>query len=77
MGSMVCGAVPLPIGIILFIAIFVVGHLLNLSINVLGAYVHTNRLQFVEFFGKFYDGGGKKFQPFTENTKYYSVKEDI
>ena len=77
MGSMVCGAVPLPIGIILFIAIFVVGHILNLSINVLGAYVHTNRLQFVEFFGKFYDGGGKKFEPFTENTKYYSVKEDV
>ena len=77
MGSMVCGAVPLPIGIILFLAIFVVGHVLNLSINVLGAYVHTNRLQFVEFFGKFYDGGGKKFQPFTENTKYYSVKEDV
>ena len=77
MGSMVCSALPLPIGIILFIAIFVVGHLLNLSINVLGAYVHTNRLQFVEFFGKFYDGGGKKFEPFTENTKYYSVKEDI
>ncbi len=77
MGAMVSSALPLPIGIIIFAVIFVVGHILNLSINVLGAYVHTNRLQFVEFFGKFYDGGGKKFEPFTENTKYYSVKEDI
>ena len=33
--------------------------------------------QFVEFFGKFYEGGGKKFSPFKENTKYYKVKEEI
>lgn len=77
MGSMVAGAVPLPIGIVLFAAIFCVGHVLNLAINLLGAYVHTNRLQFVEFFGKFYDGGGKPFNPFTENTKYYTIKEEI
>ena len=46
-----------------------------MAINALGAYVHTNRLQYVEFFGKFYDGGGRKFRPFTENTKYYKVQE--
>ncbi|MGN0478481.1 MAG: V-type ATP synthase subunit I, partial [Hominenteromicrobium sp.] len=50
-----------PLGVIIFIFAFVVGHTLNLGINVLGAYVHTNRLQFVEFFGKFYEGGGRKF----------------
>ena len=66
-----------PVGAIFFIIIFVFGNALNLAINVLGAYVHTNRLQFVEFFGKFYEGGGKQFEPFTENTKYYSVKEEI
>ena len=38
-----------------FSVIFVIGHTLNLAINLLGAYVHTNRLQFVEFFGKFYE----------------------
>lgn len=64
-----------PVGAVFFIIIFVFGNALNLAINVLGAYVHTNRLQFVEFFGKFYEGGGKEFEPFTENTKYYSVKE--
>ena len=63
-------------GALIFIAIFLIGHILNIGINVLGAYVHTNRLQFVEFFGKFYDGGGKRFEPFTEKTKYFKVKED-
>ena len=65
-----------PAGVILFIIVFVIGHSLNLAINVLGAYVHTNRLQFVEFFGKFYEGGGRKFRPFAIHTKYYKVKED-
>ncbi len=61
---------------IAFAIVFIIGHLLNFLINVLGAYVHTNRLQFVEFFGKFYSGGGREFAPFNTNTKYYSVKED-
>ena len=65
------------LGAVFFIVIFIFGNLLNLAINVLGAYVHTNRLQFVEFFNKFYEGGGREFEPFTENTKYYSVKEEI
>lgn len=73
-GSMMGSSV---IGIILFCLIFLIGHLLNIGINALGAYVHTNRLQFVEFFGKFYKGGGREFKPFKINTKHYTVKEEI
>ena len=73
MGSMLPNNV---IGVIFFIIIFLVGHSMNLAINLLGAYVHTNRLQFVEFFGKFYEGGGRPFHPFKENTKYADVKEE-
>jgi V/A-type H+-transporting ATPase subunit I len=64
-----------PIGVIIFVIILFFGHLMNLAINALGAYVHTNRLQYVEFFGKFYDGGGRKFEPFKGKTKYYKIKE--
>ena len=63
-------------GALVFVLVFLIGHVLNLGINVLGSYVHTNRLQFVEFFGKFYEGGGRKYEPFGEHTKYYRVKED-
>ena len=73
MGSMLPNNV---IGILFFILIFIVGHSMNLAINLLGAYVHTNRLQFVEFFGKFYEGGGRPFHPFRENTKYTDIKEE-
>lgn len=64
------------VGAIGFIIVFIVGHTLNLAINLLGAYVHTNRLQFVEFFGKFYEGGGKPFEPFKSDTKYVDIKEE-
>jgi V/A-type H+-transporting ATPase subunit I len=65
------------IGAVLFTLIFVIGHGLNIGINALGAYVHTNRLEFVEFFGKFYTGGGREFKPYKINTKHYTVKEEI
>lgn len=61
-------------GVIMFIAVFLIGHPLNIAINLLGAYVHTNRLQFVEFFGKFYEGGGREFEPLANHTKYYKMK---
>lgn len=62
------------IGVIGFVIVFIVGHTLNLAINLLGAYVHTNRLQFVEFFGKFYEGGGKPFEPFKADTRYVDIE---
>lgn len=73
MGSMFGSGI---IGAILFIIVFVIGHIFNIAINLLGAYVHTCRLQYVEFFGKFYEGGGREFHPFRSNTKYVDVKEE-
>lgn len=62
---------------IILTIVFVIGHSLNMAINLLGAYVHTNRLQFVELFSKFYEGGGRAFNPLKVNTKYIKFKEDI
>ena len=73
MASMFGGGV---VGAIIFIVIFLLGHTLNIGINALGAYVHTNRLQYVEFFGKFYEAGGRPFIPFQNANKYVEVKEE-
>lgn len=64
------------VGVIAYIVISIFGHALNFAINCLGAYVHTNRLQYVEFYQKFYEGGGKKFKPFAMNTKYYNFSKE-
>jgi V/A-type H+-transporting ATPase subunit I len=50
--------------------IFVGGHLFNLAISFLGGFVHSMRLQFVEFFSKFFQSGGKPFKPFALESKY-------
>ncbi len=74
MGALAGGGV---IGAIVLSIVFVLGHTMNIGINMLGAFVHTNRLQYVEFFSKFYEGGGKAFKPFAIHTKYFRMKEDI
>ncbi len=58
-----------PIVAILAAAVFVFGHVFNVVINLLGAFVHPARLQFVEFFSKFYEGGGRPFAPFRFATR--------
>lgn len=63
--------------LILFIFVFLVGHTANIAINLIGTYVHTNRLQYVEFFSKFYEGGGRSFTPLKANTKHFRFKEEI
>ena len=50
--------------------IFVVGHIFNLVLGLLSAYVHDSRLQYIEFFGKFYEGGGVDFKPLSIETKH-------
>ena len=64
------------LGFLIMIVVFVIGHLLNLVINVLGTFVHTSRLQYIEFFGKFYDDGGTPFKPMTVSDKYATDVSD-
>lgn len=56
------------------VVLFIVCHLFNLGINALGAYVHSCRLQYIEFFGKFYEDGGKPFRPLDMKTRYVSIQ---
>lgn len=60
-------------GVILFIIVFIAGNTFNLAINFLGAFVHSLRLNYVEFFGKFYESGGRAFDPFRRKTKYIEI----
>lgn len=60
---------------LLFIPVFIIGHALNFALNLLGCYVHDLRLQCLEYFGKFYQDGGKAFKPLAINTKYYDITE--
>jgi len=56
--------------------LFILFHIFNLGLSLLGAYVHTARLQYVEYFGKFYDGGGKPFKAFKSSEKYIRIKRN-
>lgn len=59
-----------PAGWVIAVVIFVGGHVFNLAINLLGAYVHDSRLQYIEFFGRFYEGSGHAFRPLGSEMKY-------
>ena len=60
-----------------FVVIALIGNALNLALNLLGCYVHDMRLQFLEFFGRFYKEGGKSYRPLSVETQYVEVmKED-
>ncbi len=63
-----------PVTFIFGIVVLLIGHTFNLGINALGAYVHSCRLQYIEYFGKFFDGGGRPFKPLARATKYVDLK---
>lgn len=64
------------INLIASIPILIIGHVFNLAINGLGAYVHSSRLQYIEFFSKFFEVGGKAFKPFHIETKYTDIEDE-
>ncbi len=59
--------------VIAFFIIAMVGNALNFALNILGCFVHDMRLQCLEYFGRFYEDGGKPFRPLDLDTKYYKV----
>jgi len=63
-------------GLNILVAIFILFmlHSLNFLVNSLGAYVHSSRLQYVEFFPYFFASGGEQFEPFAKNAKYTIIK---
>lgn len=63
-------------GFLLMIIIMLVGHGLNMAINLLGAFVHTCRLQYLEFFNKFYEDGGTPFDPALPSEKYSTAESE-
>ena len=65
----------IPGNVIIFFVISMAGNALNFALNLLGCYVHDLRLQCLEYFGKFYQDGGKPFRPMAMNTKYVDIKE--
>ena len=62
------------VGIVFGVIVFVFAQLFNIFLSFLSAYVHTSRLMYVEFFSKFYEGGGKAFKKFRSENKYIEVK---
>jgi len=59
------------------VLILVGGHIFNLGINALSGFIHSGRLQFVEFFPKFLEGGGRRFNPKKINLKYIKVENNL
>lgn len=66
----------LPGSIIAFLVIFVIGHVFNIGVNIIGTYVHAARLQYLEYFGKFYREGGIPFRPLSYRTKFIDITEE-
>ncbi len=63
----------IPGNIVIFLIISAAGNAMNFALNLLGCYVHDLRLQCLEYFGKFYEDGGRPFRPLDLSTKYYDV----
>jgi len=73
LASMFGSSLPKAAAVIIFFVIFIIGHAFNFGLNVIGTYVHTSRLQYLEFFKQFYREGGRKFKPLNVETTYVDV----
>ncbi len=66
------GGIPV-VGIVAAVVVLIGGHLFNLAVNTLGGFVHSARLQYLEYFSKFFQGGGREFSPFKTERRYSVV----
>ena len=64
----------IPGNVVFFLIVSALGNGLNFALNLLSCYVHDLRLQCLEYFGKFYQDGGKPFEPLAINTKYVDIQ---
>jgi len=71
-GELAAGSI---IGYVVLVIILAGGHFFNMIISTLSSYVHTSRLQYLEFFNKFFEGGGRSFQPFRVKNNYVDIVE--
>ncbi|HZK25031.1 MAG TPA: V-type ATP synthase subunit I [Oscillospiraceae bacterium] len=65
-----------PIGWIPMVILLIGGHTFNLAINGLGSFIHSSRLQYIEFYNRFYEGGGRAFAPFRFNTRHMEIQQE-
>lgn len=73
--NMLIRMIPSPFNIIFGVFIFVFAQTFNLLLSALSAYVHSARLQYVEYFSKFYEGGGKAFKAFKPENQYIRIRK--
>ncbi len=71
-GELAAGTI---VGYVVLVIILIGGHFFNMIISTLSSYVHTSRLQYLEFFNKFFEGGGRSFQPFRVKNNYVDIVE--
>jgi V/A-type H+-transporting ATPase subunit I len=74
-GKLILQMIPI-VGIVIFVIVMIVLHIANLGMNALGAAVHSLRLQYIEFFGRFYEGGGTEFTPFKIKRVYTKTRRE-
>lgn len=65
-----------PVGYVVMVILLIGGHAFNLIINTLGSYIHSSRLQYIEFYNRFYEGGGRSFVPFQLKTKNIEIQPE-
>ena len=64
------------VGMVLAVLVFIIGHGFSIAVNLLGSFVHSLRLQYVEFFGKFYEANGKDFAPLKNSPQFVRLVGD-